>query len=237
MSKEARLIAAVVAVVIVIVGALVVFGGDDDAEVQASDTSAAAGSAATSTSTSTSTSAPDASQAPEASTTTAAASPTTAAVPNTKAPAPEAPVETVAPGSVSVSNTAPWQIRLSASTVRNRFDAAESSDDLCTQLVALTSLPDLNSLPSQSKDDLAEYFTRWQALAAKTAPTTEGTLAQRLRAAQDAMLTVEQTVNDNGGTFTEAAVDKLLGEDSSELTQLLALFVLAGDQCPTPADA
>nr|MBP7594641.1 hypothetical protein [Candidatus Microthrix sp.] len=180
MSKEARLIAAVVAVVIVIVGALVVFGGDDDAEVQASDTSAAAGSAATSTSTSAS----DASQAPEASTTTAAASPTTAAVPNTKAPAPEAPVETVAPGSVSVSNTAPWQIRLSASTVRNRFDAAESSDDLCTQLVALTSLPDLNSLPSQSKDDLAEYFTRWQALAAKTAPTTEGTLAQRLRAAQ-----------------------------------------------------
>lgn len=233
MSKEARLIAAVVAVVIVIVGALVVFGGDDGAEVQASDTSAAAGSAATSTSTS----APDASQAPEASTTTAAAPPTTAAVPNTKAPAPEAPVETVAPGSVSVSNTAPWQIRLSASTVRNRFDAAESSDDLCTQLVALTSLPDLNSLPSQSKDDLAEYFTRWQALAAKTAPTTEGTLAQRLRAAQDAMLTVEQTVNDNGGTFTEAAVDKLLGEDSSELTQLLALFVLAGDQCPTPADA
>ena len=234
MSKEARLIAAVVAVVVVIIGALVVFGGDDDTEVKASDTSAATGTDEAPSSTTA-----------EASTTSAAATSTTAGAPDpgTDAPADPsappsskagAPTVTVAPGSVSINQAASWQGGLQADTVRSRFDAADASDDLCTRLVALTSLPDINSLPQYSKDDLAEYFARWQALAARTAPQTEGTMAQRLQAAQEALLTVQQIVNESGGTFNEAAVDQILGADGSELTQLLALFVLVADECPAP---
>lgn len=231
MSKEARLIAAVVAVVVVIIGALVIFGGDDDTEVKASDTSAATGSDEAPSSTTA-----EASTTPEASTTVAPDLGTEAPADPSAPPSSKAgtPTVTVAPGSVSINQAASWQGGLQADTVRSRFDAADASDDLCTRLVALTSLPDINSLPQYSKDDLAEYFARWQALADRTAPQTEGTMTDRLQAARAALLTVEQAVNESGGTFNEAAVDQILGADGSELTQLLALFVLVADECPAP---
>lgn len=233
MSKETRLIAVVVAVVVLIVGGLVLFGGGDDAEVTSSDS--------TGTSTSTSTSTVDSEPTTAAPTTNDESGPTTAAGSDTnpdssdpQATAPEGPVQTVAPGTVSINDAATWQGGLTVDTVRTRFDAAESSDDLCTHLVALTSLPDLNTLPTLSADELTEYFTRWQALATETLPNTDGKVSERLRAAQAALLTIEQTADDNGGTFNEATVDQVLGGDGSELTQLVALFVVVGDECPAP---
>ncbi len=225
MSKETRLIAAVAVIVVAIIGALLIFGGDDEGavEVEASATSAVDAVPLTSPST-TATPSPSTSAASATGVDGDTSPPTTTG----------GPVPTMAPGTVSIQSVADWQGDVPADTVRSRFDDAESSSDVCTRLAALTSLPNLNSLSETSAPDLNEFFTRWQALADETVPMIDAPESQRLRAARSAMLTIEQIVNESGGTFNKAAVDQILGDDGSELTQLLALFVLVADQCPAP---
>lgn len=239
MPKEARLIAAVLVVLAVIVGALVIFSGDDgDSEVNASDTTAAANP------TTTAQPAPTGADAAAETTQATGGDPTD---PPAEATAPtvtttEAPAAATQPGAgqpstggVAVKDLASWQTQLTADTVRTRFDAADSDDDSCVALTALTSLPDLNVLPTLPEDEVQEYFTRWQSLAERTTPDVEGELKARFDRARLAMGSIEKIVNANGGTFNEDAVDELLGEDGGELTQLLAFFTLVADQCPPPA--
>lgn len=227
MPKEARLIAAVLAVVVVIVGALVLFSGDDDSEVEASDTTASTSSSAAS-----STSAAPVSTGASQTTVTEETTQDTPA-PSTE-PDDGASGDTPA-GSVGVKEVATWQTNIAPDEVRARFDAAESSEDKCVRLAALTSLPDLNVLPTLSQDDVDEYFTRWQELAKRTEADVDGEMQIRFTGAEDAMASVQKIVEANGGTFNQNAVDELIDDDGSELTQLLGFFALVAAQCPAPA--
>ncbi|MEZ5380252.1 MAG: hypothetical protein R2754_00495 [Microthrixaceae bacterium] len=258
MSKEARLIAAVVAAVVVIVGGLVLFSGGDDAEVNASDTTdetstTAEDNPSSSAAADTTTSAPDggssttaaaadsgqpavttgATSGADGASTTGGAS--TGAADGAGDTGGAATTGGAAAGQPSVSDLATWQTDLPPSTVRDRFDAAEASNDRCVRLIALTSLPDLNDLPAQSKAEINEYFTRWQRLADLTQPQTNGLTAARLIEARNALKNIENTVNQNGGTFNEAAVDELLGGSSNDLETLLGFFTTVADECPGPA--
>lgn len=246
MSKEGRLIAIVAAVVVAIVGALVVFsGGDDDGVVNASDTSAPATSS-TSEPAATSTEPPVTEAPPTSAPSTSAPGETTV---NTTAPtSPASPPETGGGGNASgagaggdtggeapsVHDVAPWQTGLTPEVVRRRFDAAEASDDRCVRLVALSSIPDLNVLPAQPAADVTEYFSRWERLAETTQPQTDGDLAATLLEARSGHSGLKATVDKHGGTFSEAAIDELLGGSLTDLEKVLALFVAVANECPAP---
>lgn len=131
-------------------------------------------------------------------------------------------------------DVAPWQDSLDAETVWARINKAESSDDVCVALVGLSSPPDLGVLAGMSETEVREYFTRWQALAETTAPDVDDELETEFNDARSAMTRIEETVDQNGGTFNEAVGDELLSDDLSEYTQLVGFFGLVADRCPAP---
>ncbi|MEZ5372753.1 MAG: hypothetical protein R2704_08455 [Microthrixaceae bacterium] len=125
-------------------------------------------------------------------------------------------------------------IDVSPETINARFDAAESSDHACVKLNAVGSVPDLLSLPDLSADEVARYFSRWQAQAAAVRGSVDDSLAPILNSTRVAMSQIQQIVDTEGdGRFQDPANDLILNP-GTELAALAALAATVGQQCPPP---
>lgn len=136
----------------------------------------------------------------------------------------------------ALTQIAPWQVNTSMEVAAERFTKAEATDDRCTRLAALSSLPDPRQLPSFTQAELSGYLTRWFALADRTTPQLDDSLATDLAGARAVYESAEDLAAANDGTLTEATVTQLLYGETGDITGLFQFSAATAQQCPPPAE-